>query len=424
MATCEQVKSFVQAYIDEELQNAERLIFEQHLTDCRACRALLEAQKASSAMLFEAYAQHRLKESLCVAVMAHLPEMETPRSMRRDSSYRTTPHPEQRRSRFVTLLPALVPVILLVLGLAIAYSWPPLIGDAVSPIGMVTFLDGKAHHAHADSTVRGDIVLRESVYPGQRFTTSSNASMMLALAGPTFIKMNGETRLKVRDERAVSLENGHIWLQVGKDGRYFQVSTPNGDITVFGTEFDVHVDFERTIVTVGKGEVQVENDKSFTVLRRNDQVTVSLGQQHLNPSKVNADLVLAWSDTIEADPQAERAFWKDIKPGLGKLIPAEQVFAVKTMGKPVSSILLEWNDDALRSGHCSYTVYISDDKMDPMYRGVIEGEVFDTSPGNSFELDIDNGPIENVGVLHIKVVPNIRDEGFESSFSSVSAMSI
>jgi hypothetical protein len=423
LASCEQVKSFVQAHIDEELPNSERIIFEQHLSECRVCRASLEERKAAAAMLFEAFEPCRLRESLLPAVMAHLPVMDTPRPGRRDSSYRTTPHPERRRSRFVTLLPALA-VLLLFLGLAILYSWPPLLPVKGEIIGKVTFLDGKAHCAPAGSMVRKDASLMGAVCAGQRYITSSKAQMMLALSGSTFVKIDGGSRLKIEDDRALSLESGRIWLKVGKDGRYFKVSTPNGDVTVFGTIFDVLVDNDQTVVTVVEGEVQVENDKSFTVLRPDTQVSVGLGETHLAPVVVDAKAQLAWAETIQADPEAEKAFYAEISAPDVRVMPAEQVFAVRTLGKSVSSVILEWEDDGITSGHCSYTVYVSDEKMDPLYRGTIGRDVFDNPSGNTHELKIENGPIQNVGVLHIKVVPNIRDEGYESTFSSVSAVSL
>jgi len=372
--------------------------------------------------LFETFRPFHLRESLCPAVMAHLPEMEAPRSGRRDSSYQVTPHPERGRSRVWALVPALVPLLRLVWGLAIAYSWPPLVPQSGRAIGKVTYLEGTAHRAYAGSTVRESANLKESVYEGQRFSTSSTAQMMLALAGPTYLKMDSSTRIKVQNERAISLESGAVWLHVGTDGRYFQVATPNGDVTVFGTQFEVRVDMDKTIVTVADGEVQVENDKAFTVLRADRQVEVSLGQSHLHANTVNAEEVLAWTRTIQADTDADKAFWAEINPVAG-VIPAEQVFAVRTMGKAVSSIVLEWQEMGVGEGHCSYTVYVSDDKMEPIYRGVIDGAVFDSSTDRRFEFPIDSALVQNMDVIHIKVVPNMREGGRESSFTSVSAVS-
>ena len=55
---------------------AHFVIFEQHVSECRACAALLRRHQRSSALLFESYAEHRLSDSLASRVVENLPEVE------------------------------------------------------------------------------------------------------------------------------------------------------------------------------------------------------------------------------------------------------------------------------------------------------------------------------------------------------------
>ena len=79
MASCTQIDNLLQAYIDGELGASERVILEQHLSDCAACAGLLRRQQRSSAALFEAYSAGRLTRDLSNQVLNHLPELESDR---------------------------------------------------------------------------------------------------------------------------------------------------------------------------------------------------------------------------------------------------------------------------------------------------------------------------------------------------------
>lgn len=50
MITCVEFEDFILAYLDNELSNAKRRIFEFHLAVCRECRDYLAAYKASMAV--------------------------------------------------------------------------------------------------------------------------------------------------------------------------------------------------------------------------------------------------------------------------------------------------------------------------------------------------------------------------------------
>ena len=78
MASCTQVNSMLQAYVDDELASSARVIFEQHLGGCDGCRLELRGVQAGSAFLYETLSQARLERDLVDHTLGHLPEMEHP----------------------------------------------------------------------------------------------------------------------------------------------------------------------------------------------------------------------------------------------------------------------------------------------------------------------------------------------------------
>lgn len=50
MITCEAFESFILAYLDDELHERQKFVFEMHLKICRECREYLDAYQASLAL--------------------------------------------------------------------------------------------------------------------------------------------------------------------------------------------------------------------------------------------------------------------------------------------------------------------------------------------------------------------------------------
>ncbi len=423
MASCAQIESLLQAYVDAELSSAEKVVIEGHLSECRACSAVLRRQRAQSAFLFEVFEDCRLEQDLTGTIMAHLPEMEHPSQLEQEVNWRVK-HPRTRSARVLTLVPIFAPVLLLVLGLVILFSWPKQ-EPMGARVGMVTYQEGIALRSSEDSMHRSKVGLRSIIARAERLETTEDALLMITLAGPTSLKLDGNTRVKIGDARAITVETGQVWLDVGKDSRAFRVTTPAGDIMVFGTVFNVRVDKDTTVVTVSEGEVQVENDVAFTVLRKGDQVAVRPGQKPLQLSKVDAGAVMAWARDIQADPTALELFEKHLKLEGSNVIRAEQVFVVPARRQPVRSISFHWSPDTYLAGHCGYHIYVTDDQLKPLFMGYVEGKVFSDKDRNVAELVVpEDEPITGVNVLHISVVPDYRTGSIETEFTEVAALSM
>lgn len=421
MASCTQVDGSVQAYLDGELTAAEQVLLEQHLGECAGCEATLRRQRATSATLFESMSKHRLDRDLGPSVMAHLPEMDHTALVGRQVTLRAK-QPATAWTRFARLMPALAPMLIVVLGVTIFAFWPESALDVALPVGMVTQVTGDVLQSADVSTNRHPVRLEDHVAPGTRFETEHGARMLVTLAGPSDVKLAPGTRMMVHDERHISVARGAVWLDVCKEDRYFRVTTPSGDVTVFGTVFGVEVMNDRTVVTVAEGTVQVENDVALTVLEPGDQVSVGLGEKPLVPYAVDAAEVLAWATGVRADAAAAEQFARLEAARPSKQLRAEQVFVVTTHNHAVKTIRLTWEPAVDKPVVAGYHVYVYDAMMKPLFKQHLDAEKFKNVETPWYALKVPAGvAVEETPILHIKVVPEDDADVRSTNFVEVTA---
>ncbi len=236
---------------------------------------------------------------------------------------------------------------------------------------------------------------------------------MASLMGPSYMKMNEGTRLRVESERRVKVEEGEAWFNVGRDGRLFRVATPNGNITVFGTSFAVKVLPEQTIVTVQSGQVKVENETSvFRVLKAGQQARSRAGEPVSVPVAY-AGNDLAWIDGIHAEARAEHLFYDSLMPRRAKTaeLSAKELYWVDTSqgGRSwvVGAVRLTWDAESAEQQLISgYTVYVYDEKGNPLQKDYIPASVFAQSDTTSYEIRIKEKPLGGVGNLMVELAPD------------------
>lgn len=419
MASCTRIDNLLQAYLDAEIGQSERVILDQHVAECHACAALLRKHQRMSARLFEAFGGVRLRRDLKQAVLDHLPELEPSPPDLVTLNWRAK-HPGDWWVRAAKRAPLAVAAVLLLVAVVLKYNWPER-PHRVGAIGVVVHAQGTNALIPAGQTARKPVDLRGFVVAGDRYDTGPGSSLMLKLAGPTELKLGANTRIKVSDDRRIALELGKAWFKVGRDGRLFQVTTAFGTVTVFGTAFVVEADSRRTVVTVTEGEVLVENLHQFRVLKSRQQVSVAAGLAPTEPGTVNAKELAAWAEQIVPDRHAGLVFDQSIAPrGESAELTAREGFLVDaTKGDKtwaISAIRFYWESDGLSSGHCGYHVYVSDGDLNPLFKGHIPGQVFDDRETQSYELTVPQGPIRNAKVLSIRLVPDLTTGNTETSF--------
>ncbi len=420
MASCAQIEPMLQAYVDGELAASQALIAEQHVGECPQCSALCARQKACSALLFEALHTHRLDTDFTPAVMAHLPEMELSRLNAHDVTWRAK-HPRTRASRFFTFLPPLAAVLLLVLSAAIFLSWPPdNAGD--TQFGMVTHQEGTVFRSEDLGTDTSRVVSGTFIGEEERFETREEAGLILSLAGPSHVKMAENTRVQVSSAREIAVEQGRVWLSVCDDGDLFRVQTPAGSVTVFGTVFEVLVSGESTVVTVGEGRVQVENDCTFATLTRGEQVAIALGKAVLKPYDVDPESVLAWASALQPDPSAEKRFI-DLIPMRQSVVRGVHAYVFPTSHRAIQSLTFHWTPDIYSSGHAAYNVYVSDESMRPLFQAYLDSGIFNNQTTKSYVLAVPaHLAFEETSVITITVLPDSSIGKIKTPFTEIKAM--
>lgn len=427
MATCAQTEGLIQASLDGELSAAEQTIFDEHVAACPHCARSLERHRRCAAAIFEAYRDERLDHDLVSGVMAHLPEMDTPRQVQ-EFNWRVKQARRGPVTAFLRLAPAMAPALLACLAFALYLFWPQDNAIDAEAVGVVTYRLGAVGWSTDARPGPSSVNLRHLVKKGERYETGPDAALMLALAGQSRVKVDAGTRIKVHSDRAMRVERGRAWFNIGRDERLFRVTTPNGDVTVFGTTFEVRVENGRTVVTVRDGRVMAENGTAFIELTGDEQSVLTAGARPLTATQVDAALEMAWADAIMPDADAELYYASVIRSRITAHMRAEQVFAVGTKvdgrERAVSSILLQWNPSEHESGHAGYFVYVKDNRMQPLFKDYIPGEVFSDPGRNSYQVIVPGDSLVTGDVLLVQIVPDHVSGPIETSFADVFALGV
>lgn len=416
MASCTKIDGLLQAYIDEELGASERVILDQHVSECPGCARLLKRQQRSSAALFEAYSRNRLTRDLSRHILDHLPELETAPEDFETLNWRAK-HPGRFGGRMRHFVPAAAAVLLVVLGAVIRENWPvpiPLMGQ----IGMVAYVQGDTNRVDPASGKVDGAVVEAGVYPGDRYESSDASGLMVSLDGATHIKMDENSRIRIDDARTITVEKGQIYLDVGTTDRIFQVATLAGNITVFGTRFSVSVADDSTFVAVEEGEVQVEHRYygSFATLHRGQVVDFRRGDDSLVPREGDVASLTRWATLIR--PSA------DMLELLAKRYPRADVsdageanrffyreYYLKNLNhQRLDSIVLSWDQDSVtEEDYCGYHVYVYTDVHEPIFRGRVDGSVFSNPTSSRFELLNDSSVMKTSRFGWVRLVPDLAD---------------
>ncbi len=407
MASCTQVEGLLQGYVDGELEASERVILERHVSECGQCALRLRNHQRMAAELFELLGPERLPKKLRQPVLDNLPDMEGAGQNIEDVNWRAK-HPTTLWGRVARQVPAAA-LVLLVLTAAIMKAYWPDPAPAGEAIGVVLQRGEPANLIKQESTDRGEVDVARFVEAGQSYETGSGGSLMLALAGSSYVKLNEWTRVRVMDERKLRLEQGDIWMDVGHDGRLFKIMVPGGSVTVFGTVFGVSVNQSETRVTVESGEVQVENGAGFRLLTEGQEIRMLAEEAPGRPETAASMGHYAWRAAITPDIRASEIFERE----LAQLHPSRQLSAQEVYMIDVSrgggawdvgGLRIGW-DDAPAGPHADYEVFVYDERMNPVYRTEFRGSVFALPGRRHADIPVDREAIAGVNVLMVRLVP-------------------
>ena len=426
MASCRQVKSLLQSFVDDELNKSKALILEKHFAECHRCAALLQAQKATSAVLYEAYGEHRLCGDLSPKVMAHLPEMELTHEEVERTNWRMK-HPKRWSDSLRYAIPAFALLLLPVLALTIAYSWPPDDPIREEVVGMVTYAAASAEHSLDDGLVYAPVSLEEFVHRDEWYSTGEVGGLLISLRGHTELKVDANTRLKIRNNRLIDVMEGRIWLDVSEEdsGQNFRVITPSGKVTVYGTIFSVAVKTESTLVVVADGEVLVEDSEAgddWALVIPGNSAEVYRDDTPLKEGfAVDTNVAMAWTNAILADNQAYAEFLAKIKINEAITEPSKKMYRFAlNPANSVKSITIKWKPQYYSSGYSSYYVFVFDiEGQEVLFVGQIGGDVFTSTWRDEFTLPIPTDkPITGVDGIYIQLRADQSTGKIKSDFSA------
>lgn len=133
------------------------------------------------------------------------------------------------------------------------------------------------------------------------YQTAYGKIQEIKLADGSVVTLNANSRLKVADNladrpiREVWLE-GEAYFDIAKrKGAKFIVYTPEAQIEVLGTEFNVNTRRDQTHIVLEEGKVQLSTDnQSMVVMKPGDMATVSPKSRRIQLKRVQPDVYDAW----------------------------------------------------------------------------------------------------------------------------------
>ncbi len=115
------------------------------------------------------------------------------------------------------------------------------------------------------------------VKQGEWIQSQEDGQASLLLSDYSVVRMDHDTTLKIQKRRNVVLKHGRLFAEItrttSKDR--FTIHTPEAQLTVLGTAFEVFSHNQETTVTVTEGKVQVEWDERSEVVSAGESITVA-----------------------------------------------------------------------------------------------------------------------------------------------------
>ena len=136
------------------------------------------------------------------------------------------------------------------------------------------------------------------------YQTAYGKIQEIRLADGSVVTLNANSTLKIADNLAVRPVR-EVWLEgeayfdiAKRKGAKFLVHTPDAQIEVLSTEFNVNTRRDQTHVVLEKGKVQLSTDnQSMVVMKPGDMATVSSKNRQIQLKRVQPDHYDAWKES-------------------------------------------------------------------------------------------------------------------------------
>ncbi len=143
----------------------------------------------------------------------------------------------------------------------------------------------------------------QGFFGAERYRTSTGEQRSLLLADGSHVQLNVRSSLTARVSRTgrdIRLDDGEALFRVARDAtRPFRVHTPQASIEATGTQFNVHVRDNHTVVALLEGKVLVRSAaaSAAVALDPGEELTVAHGMGALPaPKAMDPRTVIAWTE--------------------------------------------------------------------------------------------------------------------------------
>jgi transmembrane sensor len=175
--------------------------------------------------------------------------------------------------------------------------WLYAIAAAVVPAAALLFIGTKLltlNHSRPEPPV--------AALPTEHFVTGHGQQLSQQLSDGSVLRLNTDTAVTVHllaASRQVELEHGQAIFEVAHDAaRPFQVTAGSARVTAVGTQFDVYLQSDATVVTVLEGKVAVTPAVAAAhpavLVGAGEQVRVVRGEIPAEPTAVDPSRSTAW----------------------------------------------------------------------------------------------------------------------------------
>jgi FecR protein/Protein of unknown function (DUF3352)/Putative zinc-finger len=266
LRSCEDFQALIPAYLEKNLPEARRLLFQDHVHECVACRHAVE--------------QARLGEMQIV----HRPAWQADRQTDQQTKTTTRGFPGWRW--------AMSAAAVIIVGVAALLLWNGSFPGQHVVRGSVQNVDGSLY-AVVDDQVRL-IPAGYQIRNGDEIRTAKGSNAVVRLLDGSLVEMDERSDLSVSRQwkgTTIHLDGGHIIVQAAKQrtGRLY-VATDDCLVSVKGTIFSVNHGTKGSRVAVIEGVVRVSAGDQTTDLRAGGEQTSSSSL-----SKVPIQNEIAWS---------------------------------------------------------------------------------------------------------------------------------
>ncbi|MEP7353192.1 MAG: FecR family protein [Acidobacteriota bacterium] len=253
LGLCASFEPDLMGYRSGTLSDARRMLLDDHLSSCIACR-------------------HK--------VMGE-PE---PRKVLRMPN---RPRPMIRRVMMIAAAAAVT--------VGLGFALPPVLNRALAPNGprgTVAAIEGTLLTVSATGTE--PLMVGAGIDENQEIRTGRDSHAVIRLRDGSTVEMAERSELNLTERwlgRTIHLNRGDILVEAANQGKgKLEVATPDFLISVKGTIFGVSQGLKGSRVSVVEGEVQIEYAGVTTLLHRGEQST---SHSELAPTSVESEL--AWS---------------------------------------------------------------------------------------------------------------------------------